>query len=138
MLYSEEDYELLRQHNWKINPKGYVVSYKSKCTLLAHRLIIDCPASMQVDHINGNRADNRRENLRIVTSQQNNFNRGLNSNSTTGYKGVSYKIRDNRYQARIKHNGKSIQIGYFLTALEAHVAYEAKAKELFGEFYKTP
>lgn len=85
-----------------------------------------------VDHINGNGLDNRRENLRIATNSQNQANRGLNRNNTTGYKGVVKK--KNRYAAQINVHGVTRHIGYFKTAEDAYAAYCEKAKALFGEF----
>lgn len=137
MLYSIEDYELLSQYDWAVNNKGYAVCYTCNMTILSHRLITNCPKGLQVDHINGNRLDNRRENLRIVTSQQNNMNRSVGRSNTSGYKGVSYKTRNKKFAAQIKFNGKLMSLGYYHTAEEAHQVYQAKALELFGEYHKS-
>ena len=90
-----------------------------------------------IDHIDGNTLNDRWENLREATSQQNSWNSKLVSTNTTGYRGVSY-IKDlNRYRACISvGNGKSKHIGYFNTAKEAGEAYLKKAKELRGEFVR--
>ena len=136
MLYSEEDYDMLCEYNWVISQKGYAVCYTLGTTVIAHRLITNCPKGFQVDHINGCRLDNRKENLRVVTSKQNNMNRSMRKDNTSGYKGVTYKTRDKKYAAQIKLNGKLISLGYYHTAHDAHLAYEKKAKELFGEYYR--
>ena len=88
-----------------------------------------------VDHINGNRYDNQRDNLRVATARQNVMNRKVGKNNTTGYKGVTWNKRRQMFRADIKFEGHSRTIGYFDTALEAHEAYCEKAKELFGEFW---
>ena len=91
---------------------------------------------MQVDHINGVRADNRICNLRLATPQQNRMNerqRGKNP------KGVSlFKCRGFTYwRARIKKDGKEIHLGYFKDQSDAKAAYDAAAAKMFGEFART-
>jgi hypothetical protein len=106
--------------------------------LLMHRVImtrvIGCPLERheQVDHWNLNGLDNRRENLRIATQSQNNANKGLLSNNTSGFKGVYKKGR--RFAAIIWSNKKEIWLGSYLTPEEAHAAYCKAAREYFGEF----
>lgn len=86
------------------------------------------------DHINGNTFDNRRLNLRVATKGQNNQNKAIHKNNRTGYKGCTYSKRRRKWVAQISLGGKSHYIGRFNTPEEAHAAYCAKAKELFGEF----
>jgi len=90
----------------------------------------------QVDHINGDHADNRISNLRLATGTQNQANKGLQRNNTTGFKGVGYRP-DRGFFAIIKKDRKSHYLGQFNTAEEAHAAYCAAAKRLFGEFART-
>ena len=131
VLLDEED---LKNYMFKtacINNGGYIsVGYKGKSTLL-HRLILGFPAS-DIDHINRNKLDNRKENLRLCTETQNNANTGPQANNTSGYKGV-YKHRD-QWQAQIVHKGKKIHIGYYPSKELAAVAYNIYAKSLFKEF----
>lgn len=89
-----------------------------------------------VDHINGNTLDNRRSNLRLATKQQNQFNRSKPQNNTSGYKGVTWNKNAEKWKAQIGHAGTTLYLGYFDTPEEAALAYEEKAKELFGEFYR--
>lgn len=89
-----------------------------------------------VDHINGDRSDNRRENLRLSNNSLNQANRDRPANNTSGYKGVFYdKYRDGRIKIRagISTHKKFISLGTFKTEQEAALAYNKKAKELFGE-----
>lgn len=89
-----------------------------------------------LDHIDNNPTNNKINNLRECNDQQNGRNRGLNSNNTSGYKGVSYIKSKNKYRAYCKIDGKYITLGSsFDTALEASNVYEKFAKEHFGEFY---
>jgi lambda repressor-like predicted transcriptional regulator len=88
-----------------------------------------------VDHINGNRLDNRRENLRICTQHENNRNIWKPDQNRSGYKGVSFDARRSQWRARIKdQNGKEKWLGYFDTPEVAYGAYCAAAKECHGEF----
>jgi hypothetical protein len=87
-----------------------------------------------LDHIDGEKSNNHISNLREVTNKQNTENRGKQRNNTTGYKGVTYNKRLNKYIAQIQHNSKQMHIGVYSTAYEAHISYEAKAKELFTHY----
>ena len=101
-----------------------------------HRVVMDNPEGMDVDHINGNPLDNRKENLRICTRAQNSQNKKLRADSKSGYKGV-YERSNGRFQAYIgdpdKH-GRNIKLGCYDTPEEAARARDKKAKELHGEF----
>lgn len=100
---------------------------------LHHAIMGKPPKGLFVDHINHNGLDNRKENLRFVTLAQNQQNGRSNRNSTSAYKGVSWHERDKRWRAQIAHEGKGMYIGYFTCEHEAALAYNKKAKELFGE-----
>lgn len=91
-----------------------------------------------LDHIDGNQLNNKFSNLREVTTKQNTENRGKQRNNKTGYKGVSFNNRLQKYVAQIQHNYEPIYIGIYATAYEAHLAYEAKAKELFTHYATKP
>lgn len=88
----------------------------------------------QIDHINGNRADNRIVNLRLADNTQNQRNAATPKNSETGYKGVSFSKMHGKYRAYIKINYKQIWLGYHKTAEEAARAYNRAAAKYFGEF----
>ena len=121
VLVDEQDAELVRSHKWQVNPRYVMASIESR-TVYLHRLIMNAPKGMCVDHINGNRLDNRRANLRLVTQAQNLQNRrGAQSTSSTGIRGV-FPFYNNRYRARIWVNGRGISLGCFDTAEEAEAA----------------
>lgn len=90
------------------------------------------PPGLEIDHANGDRIDNRLSNLRLATRSQNQANKGVFKNNTTGYKGVSRNRR--KFRAAIHHNGRYIHIGNFETTEAAHEAYKLAASELYGEF----
>ena len=128
-LVDDSDYSFLSKYvwfEWKL-PKqntSYVRKKLDGKQILLHRLIMGCPDDMVVDHINGNGLDNRRENLRIVTKGQNNFNCVKYDNKTSIYKGVTYKKDRNRWYARGRSlQGQTFHLGYFLTEVEAALVY---------------
>lgn len=125
MLVSECDLELARRYSWQVD-RGYAKSFLG----YFHRIVMDEPPGMDVDHINHNRLDNRRENLRVATRSENMQNRtGANSNSKTGVRGV-HQHRD-RFRARIAlHGGRSFHVGYFATLDEAATAVASARAEL--------
>jgi hypothetical protein len=87
-----------------------------------------------VDHINGNRSDNRFANLRIATGSENAWNSSIRSNNACGYKGVHYKKAIKKFVAQIHVGWRVRHLGVFHTAVEAHSAYWKAAQEHFGEF----
>jgi hypothetical protein len=87
-----------------------------------------------VDHKNPDGIDNRWSNLRDATPSQNQANRGAQSNSWTGIKGVSYCKRDDLYHAEIRFEGRRFSLGYFKNPRVAALIYERAAKRLHGEF----
>lgn len=99
-----------------------------------HRFLM--PGAKFVDHINGNPTDNRKENLRECTLSQNQGNRKLNENNTSGYKGVRWHKAAKKWQARINYKNAEIYLGLFKTAELAALAYNTEALKLFGEFAK--
>ena len=98
---------------------------------LMHRLIAGVIKGEVVDHENHDTLDNRRQNLRICTHQKNLQNKKTHIRP---HKGVSWRSREGKYQARIKTNGKETSLGYYSTIQDAIEAYNAGAKKLFGEF----
>ena len=87
-----------------------------------------------IDHINGDKLDNRIENLRSATVGQNQHNRKTNTNNTSGYKGVCWDKAMKKWRARIKLEDKSIHLGYFTNAEEADKVVRAAREELHGSF----
>ena len=118
----------------------YAHSGKGSNGCYVHRLVMGSPEGMDIDHINGNGLDNRKENLRACTRSQNAMNKKLRSDSTTGYKGV-YKVKNtackNPYKAAAAvpgTSGKKKSLGSFATAEEAAQAYNNYVIKEFGEF----
>lgn len=91
-----------------------------------------------VDHINHDPFDNRIENIRLATNQQNQANRRLGSNNKSGYKGVSWHRQRSKWRSQIVVNTRYTHLGYFDTPEEAYEAYVKAAKEHFGEYAYVP
>ena len=87
-----------------------------------------------IDHINGNKQDNRIENLREVTQCQNMMNVGKTSYNSTGYKGVSYNKNRNKWVAQIKQNKVHFYLGSYDSPEKAYEVYCQKAIELHGQY----
>ena len=92
---------------------------------------------IKLDHIDRNPLNNQLSNLRPATHAQNGMNKGLRTDSTTGYKGVSWDQSRKKYAADIKVNGKRLRLGRFNTAFEAAKAYDTAALKHCGEFATT-
>ncbi len=138
-IVDDRNFEYLNQFKWTYDAYGYAVRRfmrnGKRTTIFMHNLIIDIPKGYLPDHINGNRIDNRKENLRIANYKQNNQNRRLGKNNTSGYKGVSWsRLGKGYWKAYIKQDKKSKFLGNFKTKEEAALAYNEAAKKYFGEF----
>lgn len=149
---SAEDYEYLKQFYWHYSKRGYACARINNKLVLMHRLILmrklNCELSPkeQCDHINHNRLDNTRENLRLVSNQQNCFNGSKTKRKCSSkYKGVCFSVQKYKRQdgsmgeystwiAYIKKDRKRFHIGCFKTEKEAAEAYNAQAVILFGEY----
>ena len=103
-------------------------------TIHMHQILMWCPNKYEVDHINGDKLDNRLCNLRIATHQQNIFNKPPTKQNKSGYKGVSWDKRRGKWVTSVFISGKEVYKKRFLSKKEAAKAYDKKAKELFGEF----
>lgn len=109
-------------------------------TIFMHRVVLSrmlnrpLLSAEHVDHIHHNTLDNRRSEIRLATSSQNQHNQGVCSRNTSGYKGVRYDPERKKWVAMIGHENKRYNLGRFATALEAALAYDQAARELHGEF----
>ena len=137
-LVDDGDYEYLNQFSWHYStgyacrplPRGHRVTP----SISMHRDIMGNPQGMEVDHINGDRLDNRRENLRVCTKAENRRNVGLRRNNGTGYKGVCYRKDIKQWQAQISVNSKAVYLGYYETPEEAAKKYNDAASKYYGKF----
>jgi hypothetical protein len=142
-IIDDDDFESVSKHKWqawtsRTFDSFYATSSKrinTKTTMIKmHRLIAGVIGldGVYVDHINGNGLDNRRSNLRICSHSENMKNCKRYTSNKSGYKGVGF--HNGKWRARINIDRKSIFLGHFSTAEEAHAAYCEAAKRLYGEF----
>jgi hypothetical protein len=132
-----EDYDRLKKYKWCAVEEGnwYAKTFRRDgMPLWMHRLVIDAPKGLYVDHIDHNGLNNCKSNLRLCTNAQNQQNRRPNRGGSSRYKGVHKLKSYKKFRARIVHNKKAIHLGYFKDEIEAAKAYDKKARELFGEF----
>lgn len=128
ILVSAQDYENLNNRNWYISRDGYALCNTTLKKM--HRLILDANENQVVDHINRDKLNNTRENLRIVNRCENVHNQKKRTKTQNNYKGANYVKRLNLYQSRCRIYGNDFFLGYYDNEIAAGYAYNKKAKEL--------
>lgn len=136
----KQDAHLLTKYRWWVAKNKHVFYVKTeirengkKRSIGIHQFILGFP-SQPIDHKDGNGLNNRRKNLRACTPLQNTQNCRVQSNSTTGFKGVTFDKRDNKYHVRITVNKKQKSGGLYTDILRAAQKYNEMAIKYFGEF----
>lgn len=137
-----DDYDCLSKHNWYVNCGGYParkVSYRENGkrvykTIFMHRVVNKTPDGLVTDHVNGDKLDNRKSNLRSCTHTQNMCNVTSRKNTTSKYKGVTWWARDKKWKAQARLHNITRHLGYFDTQEEAALAFNKFCKDNHGEF----
>jgi len=132
-----EDYDRLSQYKWcaaKDRELFYAHQGSNGTTVSMHREIMHAPKGVICDHTDQNGLDNRKSNLRLCTSAQNQYNKRPKKGCASRYKGVVLRRDCKRWRAQIGYHRKRIHLGDFDNQMEAAMAYDDKAAELFGEF----
>ena len=132
-----EDFEKIKGHTWRLNSRGYIVTWlrvdKKKKAVLMHRLIMGVDKEpVVVDHVDHNKLNNRKSNLRICSNAENLRNRVVSKNNKLGAKGI-YKV-NNKFRVRIVANKTNYNLGSFESLEEAKIVYWEAAKKLHGTF----
>ena len=136
-LVSLEDYDRLAGQRWHLSTIGYPRTRHgpgSRTHVYMHQLVCQAPEGHHVDHVNGDKLDNRRCNLRSATQHQNMFMNAPPRRGTSRFKGVHFKRNVQKYRAAIQFAGVKRQIGYFDSEDDAAKAYDIEALRLHGEF----
>lgn len=133
VLVDDEDFEELNKYRWCLNNGGYATRMNDGHTsILMHRFINSTPKGLETDHINGNKLDNRKENLRNVTHSQNQMHNRIPKNNTSGVKGVTWDKVNKKWQAQIKLNQKVHHLGRYSTLQGAWLARRWGERLYFG------
>jgi len=139
-LVDEEDYERINQFKWS-HAYGYAIRTVRENginkTIFMHHEVIERMPGLQTDHANRNGLDNQKANLRYATESQNKANRGKREGTISGYTGVYFEKKINKWRARYQANKSRKTIGYFNTPEEAARAYDKAMINAFGEFAAT-
>ena len=139
VLIDEDDYDFLSMWKWNIG-SGYasraasVIEYEmgTPRRISMHRQILSCPKGMVIDHINRNKLDNRKSNLRVCTYSENTANAYRKQRGTSKYKGVYYKSDCKKWCAELIAHGKRIYLGLHITEKDAALAYNKAFIENYG------
>lgn len=138
-LMENTDYlDIYKKRKWTVDANGYLRSIQTKTdkAKMFHVLVMNPPTGMVVDHISGDKRDNRRRSLRICSNAQNCRNQRRRSNNTSGYKGVSWHKGAGKWQVHIKFDYQSRYLGLYKTVEEAARAYNVAAAAMFEEYAK--
>lgn len=139
-IIDDSDFDLVSKYRWYYS-NGYaktdIGGRKNKKRIYMHRLIMGNPIKKEVDHINNERLDNRKSNLRVVTKLQNSFN-SRPKGGTSKFKGVSWHTMAGKWMAQIQFNGKNIYLGLYGDENKAALVYQNIAKELQGQYAFKP
>lgn len=124
-----------------LSTKGYAVICADNHRYFSHRLawfwMTGQWPDRQIDHIDGDKLNNRWANLRLATPSQNLANTGKPRHNTSGFKGVSWSKNKNKWRAYISIENKTKHLGYFEELESAHVAYDLAANAIHGEFARS-
>lgn len=128
------DLEKVLCYTWCVSKTGYLVANINNKVIKLHRYLLELSSPSEiVDHINRNRLDNRRCNLRVCNSSENAKNLSVKKTNSSGYPGIDI-TRYNKYRARISVGGKELRLGNFETLQEAISARKTAERKYYGEF----
>lgn len=136
-LVDDEDYDALNKYEWFFDGSyatRRIVEDGKYVKIYMHRVILKTPKDKLTAHLNQDKLDNRKENLRVCDKSQNTANKPKLSNSTNKYKGIKKQQLANSWMARITVNGTTLHLGTYKTPELAAQAYNNAAMEYFGEF----
>lgn len=125
------DADKVSKYKWSDNRHGYLIRIKDKETIFLHHEIIGKHKGMCVDHIDGNKLNNTRSNLRVVTKSQNTHNSAY-TRGKSKHRGVSWFTPHNRWRAKIRINGKDIYLGEHKSELKAKLAVDKARQGVFA------
>ena len=137
------DAHVVSGYKWSVSKKKgektqYAITTKcvggEKTSIILHRLLLNAPKNMHVDHIDSDGLNNRRNNLRLATCAQNQWNTGIKSNNKSGAKGVKWDPSRGNWRAQLQVNKKLVLNRNFATIEDAKIAYADASRKYHGEF----
>lgn len=144
VLVDDEDYERLIKYRWTYGGgdvpernyaiRNYRIGDDDWTHRRMHRMILNAKKRQIIDHIDGNRLNNQKSNLRICTNAENIHNQTISKNNKTGYKGVRFNKALKKYQGQICHDKKVYYLGTFDNPIDCALAYNQMALKLYGKF----
>lgn len=143
VIVDDEDFTYFNQWKWQRHRNGYATRRTTvegvAKNILMHRAIMERHGydirGLQVDHKKNNHLDNRKSELRVATNTQNSFNRSKRVGSfTSQYKGVDWRPDRHKWRAKIGEGTRCRSLGHYVNEVDAALAYNAAASELYGEF----
>jgi hypothetical protein len=134
-IIDKTDLQQVKNHRWWIDYNGYFTTEINGKRYLLHNFLMGLEKSNYVvDHIDRDKKNNSRSNLRICTPKENSRNRSKPTSNSSGFVGVCYHINNHKYYASIKVNGRNIHIGTFDNKIDAAIARDIAAIKYFGEY----
>jgi len=146
-IVDDEDHEMLSRYTWRLIGRGYAArgttrgsrhtGARKSLNIYMHHVVIGKipPNRMEIDHINQDKLDNRKSNLRFVTSSSNKINRGPSLKNTSGVVGVNYSNLRYCWEAKIGKNGHSVWLGRFPTKEAAAAVRKAAERRYYPELW---
>lgn len=134
-LFDLDCYDLIKDYCWYRTNSGYIATRYNSRKVLLHKLILgDIENKHNIDHINHNKYDNRKINLRFVTRSQNNINKSIQRNNTSGVPGVQWHNRDKVWEVYITINNKKTYMGRYTDFAQAVLFRKQLEQKYYGEF----
>jgi hypothetical protein len=132
-IIDDDDYEYISRFKWSSDSDGYAVrTFQRHKKISMHRVINCTPVGMETDHINRNKLDNRKCNLRTCTNLENQLNKPIQKNNKSGYKGVCFCKRYGLWQAYMSINHSIKWLGYFDNPIKAAKEFDKNMREVYG------
>jgi len=134
-LVDNKDFNWINQWKWHYNHgyamrKEWLYNRKKYRTVYMHRLINDTESELETDHINRDKLDNRRKNLRSVSKSVNQSNKGIQKNNTSGFTGIFFEKQRNKWRIRLSMNKKRVNFGSFKDLESAVSCYKEIKKQI--------
>ena len=133
-ILDKDDFKRAKQFRWSMHSGGYCQTRVNGKLIKLHQFILGKKQGYEIDHFNGNKLDNRKQNLRFCTKSQNQFNCGPSKRNTSGLRGVSWHKKAGKWQARFRYNYEYIWLGLFNDKQEAGDAVKRAIKVKLGNF----